>query len=251
MNRSANETLHGNVSDFIRSKIYGREWSPQQQIPSEHELMDTFGVSRGTVRKALKTLVDEGMVQQERGRGTFVSESLVEHPGGGRTFSFAESFAQRGISFTTAVLVHERIEANDEVAARLAIDPGEAVLRLRRVRAVHGDPIMVLDSWTPLSRCPGIDELPLERLSLYDAVERTSGKRIAASRMTYSARAAGKEVAALLGVPEGSPVLNLEQLISLEDGGPIEWSDTMLRAGQAITGIAHQAPGSRDAAGAE
>lgn len=240
MNRAANDTLHGTVSNFIRSKIYAKEWGPNKRIPSEHELMSEFGVSRGTVRKAIKTLVDEGLLQQEHGRGTFVCEPHIEHPGGDRPLSFAESLKDQGITFTTKVLVKQRVPATLEVATHLKISEGDPVLRLRRVRSVDGKPIMVLDSWTPLDICPGIDELPLEKMSLFDAVEACSGAHIDRSEMTYSARAAGKDLAAVMGIPENSPVLNLEQLITLDDGSHIEWGDTMLCAGQTITGMGRQ-----------
>ena len=240
MNKVANETLHGSVSNFIRSKIYAKELAPNDRLPSEHQLMDEFEVSRGTVRKALKTLVDEGLVVQEHGRGTFVSEPRVTRPGTDKPFSFAESLIDRGIAFQTVVLEKERIAASADVAEHLHIETGAPVLRLRRVRYAGGKPIMVLDTWTPIDPCPGIMDLPFDQISLFNAIERTSGKKIAYSSMAYSARVAGKEFARIMQVPDGSPVLNLEQIMVLEDGSPIEWGDTMLGAGQTIVGMARQ-----------
>lgn len=240
MNKAANETLHGSVSNYIRSKIYAKELTPNDRIPSEHQLMNEFSVSRGTVRKALKTLVDEGLLVQEHGRGTFVSEPNVTRPGTDRPFSFAESLIDRGIIFKTTVLEKERISANPDVAKHLHIEPGAPVLRLRRVRHAGGKPIMVLDSWTPLDLCPGLMDLPFDRVSLFNAIEHASGRRIVYSSMAYSARAAGKEFARIMQVSENAPVLNLEQLMVLEDGTPVEWGDTMLGAGQTIVGMARQ-----------
>lgn len=240
MGKGISETLHGMVSNYIRSKIYAKDWGPGCRIPSEHELMAKFAVSRGTVRKAIKTLVDEGLLSQEHGRGTFVCEPHIAHPGGDRPFSFAASLSEQGIEFDTKVISKERILANAEVAERLQLKVGDPVLRMRRVRSAGGKPIMVLDSWTPLDVCQGLDALPLERMSLFDAVERCSGNRIMYSNMAYSARAAGKDLSAIMGIPEGSPILNLEQLIFLDDGRPIEWGDTMLCAGQTIVGCARQ-----------
>ena len=240
MNKVANETLHGSVSNFIRSKIYAKELTPNDRIPSEHQLMDEFEVSRGTIRKAIKTLVDEGLLVQEHGRGTFVSEPNVTRPGTDRPFSFAASLVDRGIAFQTHVLVQEQIAANADVAEHLQVDVGSPVLRLRRVRSVRGKPIMVLDSWTPTDVCPGIMDLPFDRVSLFDAIERTSGHGIAYSSMAYSARAAGKDFARIMGISENAPVLNLEQIMLLDDGRPVEWGDTMLGAGQTIVGMARQ-----------
>ena len=153
--------------------------------------MEEFSVSRGTVRKAIKTLVDEGLLVQEHGRGTFVSEPSVTRPAMGRPFSFAASLAERGIDYETRVISREVIGASVDVAAHLRIAQGDAVLRMRRLRVSDGKPIMLIDSWTPLATCPGIEDGPFEVESLLDAIERTSGRRVAYSSMAYSARAAG------------------------------------------------------------
>lgn len=135
MNKTGSETLHGSVSSFIRSKIYDKELAAGDKIPSEHRLMDEFAVSRGTVRKAIKALVDEGLLTQERGRGTFVCAPYVTHPDEGKPFSFAESFNDRGIEFDTHVLMRQVIPANVDIAAQLHVEPGDQILRLRRLRS--------------------------------------------------------------------------------------------------------------------
>ena len=223
MNRDEGGMLHGIVSNSIRSKIHAKELGPHDRIPSEHQLMEEFSVSRGTVRKAIKTLVDEGLVVQEHGRGTFVSEPSVTRPAMGRPFSFATSLAERGIDYETRVLAKEVIGASADVASHLRIAQDDLVLRMRRLRVSDGKPIMVVDSWTPLSACPGIDGVAFDSESLFDAIERTSGRRIAYSSMAYSARAAGAQVAREMHVAEGSPILNLEQIMLLDDGTPVEW----------------------------
>lgn len=240
MNRDEGGTLHGIVSNSIRSKIHAKELGPHDRIPSEHQLMEEFSVSRGTVRKAIKTLVDEGLVVQEHGRGTFVSEPSVTRPAMGRPFSFATSLAERGIDYETRVLAKEVIGASADVASHLRIAQDDLVLRMRRLRVSNGKPIMVVDSWTPLSACPGIDGVAFDSESLFDAIERTSGRRIAYSSMAYSARAAGAQVAREMHVAEGSPILNFEQIMLLDDGTPVEWGDTMLGAGHTIVGMARQ-----------
>ena len=240
MNKTAGETLHGGVSNYIRSKIYAKELAPNDRVPSEHQLMRAFNVSRGTVRKAIKTLVDEGLVVQEHGRGTFVCEPNITHPDTDKPFSFAASLHERGISFTTHVLEKETIAANADVSAHLNIPLNDLVLRLRRVRKSGDKPIMVIDSWTPLRICPGIECADFERVSIFDAIEHASGRKIAYSSMAYSARAAGKEISRIMEVPQNTPILNLEQLMLLDDGRPVEWGDTMLGAGQTIVGMARQ-----------
>ena len=81
--------LHVQLTDILREKIYTREWGAGTKIPSEHELMQHFDLSRGTVRHAIRTLVDEGLLVRTHGSGTYVSEGGISHPAGIRPLSFA------------------------------------------------------------------------------------------------------------------------------------------------------------------
>ena len=240
LEKASSGLLHVQIADLLRDKIYSKAWAPNKRIPSENRLCVEFGVSRGTARKAIKTLVDEGLVKQIHGKGTFVSGSTLSRAADDRPLSFYESLKQQGMPFVTKVIQSDRTSAYEEVAKQLKIAIDDPVLRLVRVRSIDGKPIMLLESWIPLAVCPDIDLLPLEKMSLFDAVEQTSGRRIHKSVMAYSARIAGRERGHLLKVSEGAPILNLEQLISLEDGTPIEWADTSLCAGQTIEGIGIQ-----------
>ena len=87
---SKSNPLHAQLADLLREKIYSKVWPPSTKIPSENDLVRMFGVSRGTVRKALKALVDEGLLVQHHGKGTFVAEPGTAHVFGDRPLSFAE-----------------------------------------------------------------------------------------------------------------------------------------------------------------
>lgn len=233
------------ISNYLRKKIYSQEWEPGHRIPSENELRMKFSVSRGTVRRAIADLVDEGLLEQVRGSGTFVTDTHLTHPGGNRPLSFAESLHLQNKDFVTKVLVCERKPATLAVAAHLGIEEGDPALHLVRLRTVDDVPVMLIASWVPLDVCPDIDKLPLDTMSLFDAVEFTSGRKIWRSEMTYSARTAGKELGDNLRINEKMPVLCLEQLISLEDGACIEWNNTTLSVGQTIVGVGYETKADR------
>ena len=238
--RTESIPLHVQLSDILREKIYSREWTPGRRIPSEHELMDTFDLSRGTVRRAIKSLVDEGLLTQVRGSGTFVAEAGISHPAGERPISFAESLHEQGKDFVTHVLVKQRMAAPPEVVSMLELRPGDQVMYLRRVRTVDGEPIMCQEGWNSLRECSGLFDVDFTKEAAFEAVERCSGRKIKSSHMRYVARVAGKEHGDYLGCEESSPVLLLEQVIRLDDETPIEWSFTWLKAGQEVVGTAVQ-----------
>lgn len=232
--------LHVQLADIIREKIYSREWGVGSKIPSEHELMERFGLARGTVRRAVGSLVDEGILVRHHGKGTFVAEPGLSHAAGSRPFSFAESLREQGKDFETVVLEKLVVPAPVDVAAELDIPQGSQALFLRRVRCIDGNPIMCQESWLSMRECPGIDRADYTKDSLFDIVERCAKRKIKYSKMRYTARVAGKDHAALLQCDEEAAVLLLEQTISLADHRPIEWSTTWFKPGQSIVSMAEQ-----------
>lgn len=234
------ETLYTQLADILRDKIYAKEWAPHTKIPSEHKLMECFDVARGTVRRALKALVDEGLLVQVRGSGTYVAEPGISHPAGVRPLSFADSLAEQGKSFKTQVIEKRLAPASLDVALELGVDEGDEVMFMRRVRTVDGEPVMCQESWLNLGACPGLFEIDYTKESLFNAVQRCAQRKIKTSCMRYSARTAGNEYGALLACSESAALLLLEQNISLEDGTVVEWTDTWFRPGQSIVGTAMQ-----------
>lgn len=238
LDRSSKEPLNEQLASLMRTKIYRGEWPSRSVIPSEHELMARYGVSRGTVRHAIKNLVDEGLLDQRMGRGTFVTPQEILHPAGIRPISFAESLHAQGLDFRTEVLAKERMGAPSDVASELEIEPGDPVLFLRRVRRVDGMPIICQESWEALEKCPGFDQVDFTKESAFDAVERCSHHHIKSSMIRYTARLAGKEHGGYLCCDAYTAVLVLEQNIRFDNGEAFEWSLTWLKPGQAIVGTA-------------
>lgn len=230
------------LAAIIREQVHAREWDRGMRIPSEHALMKTYGLSRGTVRRAIEVLVTEGMLVQQHGRGTFVAEPGVCHAAGDKPLSFAEGLLMQGMRFKTHVIDKRVLGAPADVAVELGIETGDAVMFMRRVRTVKKVPVICQESWTNMMACEGIDDTDFEKESLFDAVERTSGRRISHSRMRYQAMLAGREHGALLDCEEMAPVLLLEQNIYLENGTAIEWSSTWLKPGQSIIGTGFLPP---------
>ncbi|MGI6229694.1 MAG: GntR family transcriptional regulator [Tractidigestivibacter sp.] len=228
------------LADALREKIYSREWLRGEKIPSEHELMERFGVSRGTVRRAIGVLVDEGWLVQRHGSGTYVSRSGLSHEAGVRPLSFAESLRMQGKKFKTDVLSKMVVPANQDVADNLHIEEGEPAMFMRRVRSVDGTPVLCQESWTNLRECPGIEKLDFTKESLFDAVQECSNKKISYSVMSYQALVAGREHAEYLQCEESSALLRLEQIVHFEDNDICEWSFTWLPPGQSIVGKAFQ-----------
>lgn len=237
------DPLHAQLAAILRDGVRSGRWQRGGYIPSESELMAEYGVSRGTVRRAVGTLVDEGLLVRRKGSGTIVSGGGISRPGSAESFSFATSLEGGGVGYRTHVLDRQVLPAPSRVAERLRVAPGEPALFLRRVRSVGGRPVICQESWSNLSACPGLDQASFEHESLFDAVERCSGGHIALSHARYLARQAGSSHGAYLACDADAAVVVLEQRIELSDGTPIEWSLTWLAPGQSLVGTSTQTEG--------
>ncbi len=235
--------LHVQLADAMRQKIRAREWRRGSYIPSEAELMAGFGVSRGTVRRAIGTLASEGLLSSRKGSGTVVAAGGIVRTEGTRSFSFAASLRESGVRYATRVLDKEVLPAPASVAEVLQIDAGVPALFMRRVRSVSDHPVVCQESWSNLEACPHLDEADFEQESLFDAVERCSGGKITLSHMHYLPRLAGEEHSGYLDCLPTDPVIVLEQTIELAGATPIEWSHTWIGPRQSIVGISQQTDG--------
>ena len=149
---TSTEALFTQLASILREKIYSHEWQSGSRIPSEHDLMREFGLSRGTVRRAIGVLIEEGRLVQRRGKGTFVTGPGISHPAGVRPIS-AESLRRQGKDFVTHVLAKQVVSAPENVANVLDIKVGSPVMYMRRVRTVEGIPVICQESWTNLKEC--------------------------------------------------------------------------------------------------
>ncbi|MGR1083391.1 GntR family transcriptional regulator [Olegusella massiliensis] len=232
--RSDGKLLYVQVSDYIRERIYSKEWGVNKPIPSEHELMNMLQLSRGTVQKGIRQLVDEGLLVQQQGRGTFVTQPIMACPSSNRLLSFGESMSAQGIDYETKVVLRRVEKPNAACAEHLQLEAGEEYLYLVRVRYVRKRAVMLIESHLSLSACPGLDKVDLDKEALFAVVERLSGKSVGRSEMVYSARTAGKTRGGWLDCDEHAPVLDLDQLVFLEDETPFEWGSVWLPANRCV-----------------
>lgn len=224
------QPLNVQVSDVIRQKIISGEWPPDYRLTSEPELAHEFGISRGTLRRAISTLIREGLLVQARGRGTFVTATALEPSIAQKLTTLSEDFALRGEEVTTEVLTVDTMRAPAPVAALLDLGKGQEVLHLERVRSSAQGPVTYLVNYVRLDVAPGLENVDFTRQSLFGELESKYGLKISRGRRTFSAVAATAELARRLGVVEGHPLLYLEQITYLADGRPVEYSDVWIHS---------------------
>src|SRR5258707_1954883 len=140
--------LYERVESVLAGDIADGSLPPETQLPPEQGLIERFKVSRTTVRKAIQNLVERGLVEVRRGKGTFVTQPKITQELTELT-GFVEDMQALGRK-PTARLLDKRIVAADEAVAHyLALAPGTLVVRLWRVRLADGVAMSFDETYLP------------------------------------------------------------------------------------------------------
>lgn len=192
---------------------------PGRPIPSERELMASYGVSRATVRKAIDGLVADGLLQRTQGLGTFAVRPRLET--NLHLASFSQDMRRRGFVPSTRILSIATEQPPADVAQWLGLADEEPAWRLIRIRLADGVPIAHEDGWYPSALLPDLNQRPLATASLYQIMGQDYGLWIANAEQTVWAEAAEPELAAQLAAAANTPLLVFRRLSSAA-GRPVE-----------------------------
>lgn len=218
--------LYYQLGTILREKILSGAFAAGEKMPTEIELVDTYGVSRITVRQALKSLEEENLIRREAGRGTFVS-SEIEHPGTVTMQGSLEDLISLGK--TTEVKL---LELNDVVATRrdaelFKVEPGAPVKECRRLRFSEGEPLSYIVNRLPADIADQLADHDWEKGGILQSLERL-GLHVSAADQSVRATLADAHTAALLQTRIGAPLLSVDRVV-LAEGRCVERVHTYYR----------------------
>jgi len=229
INRHSKLPYYQQLYDILRAKIDRGEWSPGDMIPPESELIEQYEVSRITVRQVLDMLVKEGLIYRERGRGSFVAHPTLEQTMN-RIVSFTEDMRQRGFIPGTRVLSASLIPATKDIAEKLHVEPGELLARIERLRTADGEPMSIEESYLVHRYCPSVLQHDYSTQPLREILDRDYGIRLVYAKQVIRAIQASKELASLLKIKTGSPLLFIERVTFSQGEIPVEFLRVYYRA---------------------
>jgi GntR family transcriptional regulator len=209
--------------EVFKEKIHQREWESGDQIPSEPELCETYGISRTVVRQALKEMEYEGLIYRRKGKGTFIAEPKISESLVQKLTGFYQDMVDRGHKPITQVLRQEVEPANAKVARHLGLETGTLVFTLERLRFVEDVPIVLVITYLPYKLVSRLVDYEFSDKSLYAVLENELGLVLSHGRRWIEAVPANEREAVLLKVDECAPLILLDSVTYLEDGTPIEY----------------------------
>jgi GntR family transcriptional regulator len=226
LDRGSPVPLYYQLAQQLEAAIEHGLLAPGNLLGNEIDLSVRLGLSRPTVRQAIQSLVDKGLLVRRRGVGTQVVHSQVKRPL--ELSSLYDDLEAAGQGPTTEVVRNERVPAAPDVAAALGIAEGTEVTMLERLRCTHGQPVAVLCNYLPASLLD-LDTARLEATGLYRMM-RTAGITLHSARQTVGARSATAEDARRLDEEEGAALLTMQRTAYDDTGRPVEYGTHIYRA---------------------
>jgi GntR family transcriptional regulator len=208
------------VANRLREAIATGSFRPGERLPSEPELASILGTSRASLRDALRSLADEGLLQRRHGVGTFVARlGEAVHTSLHLNFGVSRLIELVGKRPGTVQLIAHLEPGSQEIRRDLQLRPDEPVLAIERIRTADGVPAVYSLDYLPGRYAP---DLPGDLgESIYRYLERVQRQVVDHGVATLAPAIASGHVAQVLGVPEGELLMTIRQLDVRADGEPV------------------------------
>ena len=215
--------LYLQVRDLMVRRLASGAWRPGEALPNEFQLADEFGVSQGTVRKALDELAAQNLLDSRQGKGTFVAQHTAQRA----LFHFFHLVSDSGERALPAarMLSLDKAKADRREAAQLGLKPGVSVVRLKRLRLLGARVALHERIVLPGALFPTFaDRMPVDVPNeLYRYYEERYGVTVARAVEKLKAVPASVDEARVLGLKSGAPLLEIDRLAYTVDGRAVEW----------------------------
>ena len=219
------------IAEDIRSRILSGNYNPNEQLPLEKQMCESYGVSRITIKKAVDELVIQGLVIKRRGSGTFVK---AVDGGAVKELSLAKQFAgftetHKGKTISSKIVRFEVVHPTEEIATKLKITIEDFVYYIIRTRYADDEPYVIEYTYMPISLIPGIkNDILLS--SVYGYIEKKLKLKIKSAHRTIRAILPNELEQEWLKIENKFPILEVEQVGFLDNGQPFEYSNAHHRS---------------------
>ncbi len=228
------EPLWAQVLADLRRRLDTDEFA--ERFPGDAELVEHYGVSRHTIREAVRRLQADGVLERRRGRGSFVTKTAIEQPLG-TLYSLYRSVEDTGAVQRSVVRYLE--ERRDDKAEAMLGCPGQTLVYLERLRLADGEPIALDCSWLPASLARQLLEVDFDHTALYEELAERCDLRLTSGWERIRPVLPERTQRSLLGIDARQPAFAIERL-AFAGEAPVEWRHGVVR-GDRFTFVARWA----------
>jgi GntR family transcriptional regulator len=221
IDRASFEPAYVQLVNILRQSIAAGVLRPGDQLPSESQLCEQYAISPMTVRRAINILVDQGVISAYQGRGTFVRS--VELGSAVFTLNGLPGLFGDSRQATVKLLEVRVLKADEHVACRLGLAPGQRVIYLRRLLSTGGQPAFLHRGYLVYDPARPIVEAEMEVTSLQALFSGGAGSLIKRGELSVEATLLTADEARLLQAPLPTAALRLEHLFYDFDECPLSW----------------------------
>ena len=224
----SNMPLYFQLVSIIKRNVTAGILTPGDMLPSESMLCKSFGVSRSTVRQAIGSLVDEGLVVRKQGQGTFVAEPKMRRRNE-NVYSFTNEITSMGLKPSSTLIPYDIIPSTPDLINIFSLPSEDSLIyRFTRIRRVNEEPLMLETSFYPQFIYPNLTREMVERHSIYSLLYEV-GIIPATALDTYEAVKLSHDEAELLECKSGSAGFFHQRKTKTESGEVFEFTQTLIR----------------------
>ncbi|WHP29970.1 GntR family transcriptional regulator [Trabulsiella odontotermitis] len=214
------------IAREIKKRIDSQQYAANAPLPDQHALAAEFSTSRMTIQQAMRQLIVEWLVYTRQGQGTFIRKNYSQLSqwdlAGSDYFGATKTWEHVGPVESQVLRFELRFPSENEQSA-LLIDADAPVYDFARLRLLNGEPVSLDETVMPVALVPGLNKSHLES-SVFRYVQETLGLKLMGSRRVVRALKPNELDRQHLHCDVTDPVLEVEQVIYLEDGTPLEYA---------------------------
>ncbi|WP_100486959.1 GntR family transcriptional regulator [Sporolactobacillus pectinivorans] len=217
---------HKNIANILEKRIQNHVYPPLSQIPTQNELADEFNTSRVTIKKAIDTLIAEGLLVSNRGSGTFVmSNPLINEMNfSGKSYTgLTATMGEEKDRISSAIIKFESDFPNSRLQKILLLGETSPIYHIIRLRNLDNEPFQLEHTFMPIDVIPGVNKEILFH-SIYSYIQDSLGLKIGSSYRIIKAVKPDELDITYLDCKTDDPILEVEQVVYLDNGVPFEYS---------------------------
>lgn len=221
--------IYFQIIEQVKDSIQSGELDPHDMLPSEKEICQRLQISRMTVKQAMDSLVNEGLVYRKRGIGTFVAKPKIAQPLSKLT-SFTNDMLKRGMKPGSHLIEMSLQEPSEEVRERMGLSAQEQVIYIKRLRTADGEPMAVEKAYLNYELCHEIMDAPMNHGSLYDMLRDVCGIQLVSAYETIEVGTCSTDESNLMKIGFDMPIFMLRRTTYDQKDRRVEYAESVYRS---------------------